>query len=213
MRRSGVPIQNLIFDLGNVIVDLDIQASEDLFFKHTGISFMTARGSDLKTFDDYECGLIPEAVFLNHFLKKSHKLQAGDMISAWNAMLVDIPLQRVLMLKKLSTKYRVYILSNTNETHIRWVDRYLQERYEMKSFDEVVHKAFYSHQLHARKPDVEIYQKVIARTGVVPNETLFFDDNEMNVMAAHTLGVHAEIVSPGDEIVDLLPEILIKYGS
>ena len=123
---AKVIIKNLIFDLGNVIIDLDFAASENLLKEMVDISFLNPGQEDLAVFLDFECGQIPEAVFLNHFLKKSGgKAQAIDFIKAWTAMLANIPLERLLMLQSLRDKFQVLLLSNTNETHIRWVDQYI----------------------------------------------------------------------------------------
>ena len=204
-------IKNLIFDLGNVIVDLDLETSEELLRQLTGISWLNANAADLEIFLDFECGRIEEALFLNYLIDRSqNKVQAIDLIKAWNAMLVDIPLQRLLMLKHLKKEYQVYLLSNTNETHIRWVDQYLKTNYKISSLSDVVHTAFYSHELLCRKPDQEIYHQVLDRAGIKAEESVFFDDNHENIAAAHDLGIISIWVDPKDEITTVVPSILAE---
>lgn len=202
-------IKNLIFDLGNVIVDLDLIASERLLQQLTGISWLNARAQDLEIFLDFECGRIPEALFLNYLIGQSKNgVQAIDLIKAWNAMLIDIPLQRLLMLKRLMKDYQVFLLSNTNETHIRWVDQYLKVNYKINNLTEVVHAAFYSHELLCRKPEKEIYQQVLDRANIKAEESVFFDDNHENIAAAQEMGIISVKVDPADEITTIVPSIL-----
>jgi putative hydrolase of the HAD superfamily len=206
-------IKNLIFDLGNVIIDLDFAASENLLKEMSPISFINPDQDDLAVFLEFECGQIPEAVFLNYFLKKSRSnAQAIDFIKAWTAMLANIPLERLTMLESLREKFQVLILSNTNETHIRWVDQYLKENYRIPSLSSVVDFAFYSHDLKSRKPQREIYQKMLDLAQIDPTESIFFDDYYDNILAAEEMGIHGFHVSPQEEIIDLVPKALLLYS-
>lgn len=206
-------IKNLIFDLGNVIIDLDFSASESKLQELVQVSFVNPSPEDLTIFLDFECGRISEVIFLNYLIRRSGgKAQAVELIHAWSAMLAQIPLQRLLMLKKLKKHYQVYILSNTNETHIRWVDQHLQYHYQIPGLSDLVHHAFYSHDLKSRKPDLEIYLKMLEIAAIKPEESLFFDDMEANIRAAKSLGIHTHLISPEEEIIDVLPEVLALYS-
>src|SRR5688572_10727692 len=116
--------RNLLFDLGNVIIDLDVDGAFEKLEK------LFRSDADKKIIDkallDYECGRISTDIFINKFLSQSHgKVQALDIIEAWNSMLVGIPAYRLQMLRMLRQKYNVYLLSNTNALHLEWVHRYL----------------------------------------------------------------------------------------
>lgn len=207
------PIKNLIFDLGNVIIDLDFPASESMLQELVPVSFVNPSPEDLTVFLDFECGRISEVIFLNYLIRRSGgKAQAVDLIQAWTAMLAQVPLQRLIMLKKLKKHYQVYILSNTNETHIRWVDQYLQKHYQISALSDLVHYAFYSHDLKSRKPDREIYMKMLEMAAIKPEESLFFDDMEANIQSAKSLGIHTHLIAPQEEIIDILPEVLALYS-
>jgi len=204
-------IKNLIFDLGNVIIDLDFHATESRLHLLTGISFINASSEDQVVFDDFECGRIPEEIFLNYLIRKSNgKAQAIDLIQTWNAMLGNLPKERLMMMKSLMKDYRVYILSNTNETHIRWVDNYLASNYGIKNLSEVCHHAFYSQDLKCRKPEVEIYEKVMGIANIEAHESIFFDDNQENIRAAKRAGLHGVLVDPLDEILRIVPATLAE---
>ena len=203
------PIENVIFDLGNVIVDLNMPRAEAMLQELAGLSFMHAQGKDLDIFLQFESGLISEAIFLNYILSKSSRsVQAIDIIRAWNAMLGDIPLRRLEMMKKLQDRYRVYILSNTNETHIRYTQQHISTHYGASGFEAYVHHPFYSHDLKCRKPDAIIYEKVMEHAGIEPATTLFFDDHPDNIAAAQQAGIQAMLVDPNDEIIDIIEQVL-----
>jgi glucose-1-phosphatase len=205
-------IKNLIFDLGNVIIDLDFAASEKLLQEMVDVSFLSPDRDDLELFLDFECGRISEGVFLNYLIRKSAgKAQAVDLIRAWTAMLANIPYQRLTMLRDLREQYRVFLLSNTNETHIRWVDHYLRENYQIPGLSSLVHHAFYSHELKSRKPEEEIYRKMLDIAGINPQESLFFDDHPANIQAAREMGIHGYLVPPDDEIIEIVPRALALY--
>ena len=203
------PIENVIFDLGNVIVDLNMPRAEAMLQELAGLSFMHAKGKDLEIFLQFESGLISEAIFLNYILGKSPRsVQALDIIRAWNAMLGDIPLRRLQMMKELQDRYRVFILSNTNETHIRYTRQHISTHYGASGFEAYVHHPFYSHDLKCRKPDAIIYEKVMEHAGIEPATTLFFDDHPDNIAAAQKAGIQAMLVDPNDEIIDIIEQVL-----
>lgn len=205
-------VKNLIFDLGNVIIDLDFEASESKLLSLANVSFIKPSQEDLQIFFDFECGHIPEAIFLNYLIGKSGgRAQAIDLIHAWTAMLAKIPYQRLMMLQSLRRQYRVFLLSNTNETHIRWVDQFLKDNYRINRLADLVDQAFYSHDLRTRKPEPEIYHKMLKLAGIKPEESLFFDDYAINIESARQVGIHGHLVSPQDEIIEIVPQVLAQY--
>ena len=109
-----------MFDLGNVIFDLDIEKTRQSFEK------MFRKDADKKILDkvfiDYECGRVSSDIFINTLLSQSNRnIQAVDIIDAWNSMLIGIPEYRLDMLLKLRERFNVFLLSNTNEIHLEWV--------------------------------------------------------------------------------------------
>ena len=71
-----------------------------------------------RTFDLFETGKISSAEFRDYvrsFLGDQFKDDEIDQ--AWNAMLLDLPLERITMLERLKAHYRIYLFSNTNAIH------------------------------------------------------------------------------------------------
>jgi putative hydrolase of the HAD superfamily len=201
-------ITTIIFDLGGVIIDLDVSRTINRFSALSG--FPTEKVKELyKTqpvFHELEKGLITD----EDFRQAVRSLFNADSVSdisiddAWNAMLLSIPLQRLNLLRKLKDRYRVMILSNTNCIHVRDIhDRILPAIAGVTSFDSFVHKVYYSCDLKMRKPDSEIYQFVLDDYNLRPGETIFLDDNTDNVMGAERLGINVKHIPDANVLYEL----------
>ncbi len=197
-------IRHIIFDLGNVLIDLDIAATERrlraLLGRHFRASFV--RNEQEGLFEAYEKGLIPEADFFAELRRLAKaEVSVAQLKDAWNAMLLGFPLDRLLWVEELRTRYRTYVLSNTNETHLEWVYRHLRDDYGISDYEErFFDKVWYSHRVHLRKPEPEIYGHVLEDGDLDPAETLFVDDNPVNVEAARAAGIHAVHNPPGTDV-------------
>ena len=197
-------VRNLMFDLGNVIFDLDIEKTRQSFEK------MFRKDADKKILDkvfiDYECGRVSSDIFINTLLSQSNRnIQAVDIIDAWNSMLIGIPEYRLDMLLKLRERFNVFLLSNTNEIHLEWVRRHVQKVHRVRDFEErYFDKAFYSHLVGDRKPLPSIFKHVIDEVFMTPALTLYMDDLQENIDTAKKLGFHTYLVKEGEEIAEYL---------
>ena len=193
-------IRNLVFDLGNVIVDIDLDGA------HARLRSLYRSGADeeliAKAFVDYECGRLSTDLFINTLLNQcDRKYQALDIIEAWNSMLIGIPKHRLDMLKQLKRNYNVYALSNTNALHLEWMRRYVRKAYDVENFDTYYFDiAYFSHLVGDLKPNPSIFKFIRDDAGMMPQVTLFMDDIQKNVEAAANLGFQTHLVIPGDEI-------------
>jgi glucose-1-phosphatase len=196
-------IRNIIFDLGGVLVDLDFMGPIKEFSK---------LGANQEQFDYHdvisdpvflymEMGLITPAEFRDHIRQKLKKneLTDGEIDHAWCSLLGSVPAQKVALLQHLGTKYRLFLYSNTNAIHIG----YFKERFFSEhavEFESLFEKAFYSHDIHDRKPQLSGYEKVFAGSGIVPQETLFVDDFIQNIEAARSAGMQVYHYTPGTDL-------------
>ncbi len=207
-------IKNIIFDLGNVIIDLDLARTESEFEALLGSDYRLAlQKHNLQTvFERYETGMIDENTFLNAMQQAAlpKVVQKTDIINAWNAMLLTIPAARFDMLLQLKQHYRVFLLSNTNKTHLDWVYNYLKTTYDIHDFEiRYFHKDYYSHLIHLRKPNVDIYEYVLQDANLKANESVFIDDVAANIEGAKLAGLHTIHHVVGAEIVDVM-EVFLK---
>lgn len=198
-------IKNILFDLGGVILDIDVQATlkgfYDLGFPPELLQYPTNMNSDL--FFRYETGKIDTIEFRNE-LRKFTGLEFSDeaMDEAWNAMIVRIPEDRTRLLEKLGDKYKLYMLSNTSPLHVPVFEQMYLEK-AGKDMKEIFKKIYYSYEIGWHKPDKEAWEFVINDAGIVPEETLFLDDNIHNVKASQELGFQAIHIHERTRLTDL----------
>lgn len=191
-------IKNIIFDFGDIFINLDKKATYKELEK-LGVSEISDEMMEVA--HEYEKGLISTDEFIA-FFSVQFKIPKQDLVRAWNAVLLDFPLTRLAFLRALSKrkKYRLFLLSNTNELHISWI----QENWGTKLYTEFKNcfEQFYlSHEIHFRKPDAAIYKFVLNENNLIAKETIFIDDVEENTIAANALGIHTWNLIPGKEDV------------
>lgn len=190
-------IKTIIFDFGDVFLNLDKPATARELDKLEISHFSEEM---LKQNKLYEKGLISSEEFVSGYCESFPKLTSEAFTSSWNAILVDFPQHRLEFLKKLKKEgdYQLILLSNTNHIHIDWVKQNIPFFGEFKNcFD-----AFYlSQEINLRKPDAEIYQYVLEKHDLKPEETLFIDDTAENTDAAAQLGIHTWNIDPAKEDV------------
>lgn len=200
-------IKNIIFDLGNVLLDLDWARVERAFREMLREEYEAAlaRYEAERLFLQLETGKITPEAFLTRMRQVSGRpLREEEIINSWNAILVELPKRRLDWLRSLGDHYSLYLLSNTNAIHIEWLHGHLQRTADMtiQDFEGLFVKSYYSHEINLRKPDREIYEFVIADAGLPPAETLFVDDTEENILSARKTGLQTLHHRAGTEVIE-----------
>ena len=204
-------IKNIIFDIGGVIINLDTTATIKAFVDMGINDFATiySQLSQTNLFDQFDKGLITENYFFNSIKNQFDlKKPLHDLEKAWNAMLLDFPKQRLDSLKKYKESHRTFLLSNTNETHIREFHRTLHQNYGMRDLDQFFEKVYFSCRVNMRKPDKEIFELVLKQNQLDPAETLFIDDTIHHVEGAKRVGLHAVLLKKDEEFEGVLKRLL-----
>lgn len=194
-------IKNIIFDFGDIFINLDKEAT----YRAMATLGVTEISQEMmRVYYRYEKGLMTTDAFIGFFYEKFN-IPKEKLIDAWNAILLDFPQKRLDFLKSLanSKKYRLFLLSNTNDLHISWVQNSLGDQFYTE-FKNSFEKFYLSHEINFRKPDVEIYEFVLEENNLIANETLFVDDLKENTEAAKTLGIHTWNLIPENEDVTQL---------
>ena len=196
-------VKNIFFDLGGVLIDLDKACCLNEF-QQLGIQKIEEQiGHSFKSgpFVQLEEGTITPAEFRNEIRKMTDKPVTDDEIDhAWNAFLLEISPVKLELLMKLRKDYRVFMLSNTSQIHFEYIKLHDFNGKNGRSIDDYFEKCYLSYELHLSKPDKAIFEAVIADSGVLPQESLFLDDNRQNIETAQSLGFRTYLVD-GDEYI------------
>ena len=186
-------IKNIIFDLGGVILNIDYHLTSKAF-QALGIAnfdeiYSQAQQSDL--FDLLETGKITPTNFRSQ-IRKITGLQLSDeqIDSAWNAMLLDLPKERIDILQAAKQQYRTFLLSNTNAIHLEAYTEELQRVHKISGLEELFEKEYFSHTLGMRKPHPETFAEVLKLQGLKAEETVFIDDSYQHLEGAKKAGIN-----------------------
>ena len=187
-------IKNIIFDFGAVIYDIDADRTIEAFkalhiTKFDSFQTFLLSHTNENLFIDIETGKISPKEFRDAIRSWSDTNVTDKVIDlAWNAMLVGFVKERLDLLCELKSKYRTFLLSNTNIIHWEYFSKQLQA-FGFSGLHELFEKDYYSHELGMRKPDMKIFKYVLTNSNIKAHETLFLDDNQMNIEAAKMLGI------------------------
>ena len=198
--------KNIIFDLGNVLLNLDFDASIEAF-KKLGLDNKVVDKKQAYSdpvFYELETGNISAKEFRKQIREILNNPDATDqqIDDAWTAMILNIPAERVQTVQQLRNNYNIYLFSNTNEIHVKKLHRQFKSEHGIE-FSSLFLKDYYSHEIHERKPDLNSYKKVIELSGVNPEETLFVDDLEKNILGAQKAGIKTFWLKPEMEMTKI----------
>jgi len=185
--------KNILFDLGGVILDINIQATLKLFYEMGFPSEMLQFPNSMNTdvYFKYQTGKLDTGQFRDEIRKTSGVDMTNQALDdAWNAMIVRFPKERVELLKVLSKRYNLYMLSNTSALHVQVFEKMFLDL-AGESMHKIFKKIYYSHEIGWHKPDKEAWEYVIKDSGIKAEETLFLDDDIHNIKASQELGFQA----------------------
>ena len=204
-------IKNIIFDLGGVILDLNYQATIDAFVE-MGIkdfSNLYSQKEQKQIFDDFEIGKITSNQFISSIQSLSQNSISKDkIITAWNAMLLEINPKKLDYLLSIKERFRIFLLSNTNEIHISKFEAGLAKKNELKKFYTCFEKVHYSSRLSLRKPNVDCFKTVLEINNLNASETIFIDDSIQHIEGAKNCGIKGYLFPQNYTIQDWLPDII-----
>ena len=182
-------ITTIIFDLGGVILNLD-QDRTLRAFKRLGVDLEDI--NEMSTiFSDFEVGKINANDFRQAIMTHlKGNATENEIDAAWNAMLLDLPTERLTYLKFLRKNFNVHLLSNTNSIHIDAFNKYLLDEHPNLDWYAQFDKVYYSYEIGLRKPNKDIYEFVIQENNLKPHECLFIDDLKANLNGAGHVGMH-----------------------
>ncbi|WP_428660804.1 HAD family hydrolase [Runella sp.] len=202
-------IKNIIFDLGDVILNIDVPRAAHSFAELSNQSLedvhLLIQQNDV--FKKFETGNLTPHAFrsLIRELFQSSDWSDHSIDTAWNSLLLDIPIDRIQKIQELAQKgYRLFLLSNTSSIHIDEVNAILFRTAAIENLGHLFEKLFLSYEMGVMKPSPDIYKSVLSIAGIEADETLFLDDNLDNIRAAGECGIHTIHVQKPTSIVEYL---------
>ena len=199
-------LKNIIFDLGGVLLNIDYNKTK-LSFEELGFNdfdHMYSQYSADMLFSDLETGKISNEHFSDYLVKKAAgKINAAQISTAWNAMLLDFRLDSLAFLEELAKKYTLYLLSNTNSIHLQAFGQIFTKATGKASLNDYFTKAYYSNEVGLRKPNEDIFEFVLQDAGIKAEESLFIDDSWNNIDTAKKMGFKTHLLLAGERIEQL----------
>ncbi len=193
-------ITTILFDFGDIFLNLEKEA-QILAFKKLGLS---GPNEELVAANDlFEKGKISELQFIETFNKFIPNASVDEIRTAWNTIIGEFPLYRLEFLQLLSRKYKLFLLTNTDEIHISRFEHNVGISF-FSDFYQCFEKVYYSYEMGMRKPEPAIFNYILNKHDLSPKRTLFVDDKKENTDAAASLGIHVWNLQVGQEdVVDL----------
>jgi putative hydrolase of the HAD superfamily len=192
----------ILCDLGGVLIKLNwLEKAKKIFYPEVSPDVLKQKWLALKSSQRFECGQIDLTQFLSELesevaLKISKEELKEDFLNIIGPEKENCP----QILDKLNEYGTLALLSNTNKAHIDYLKTY---SHILNKFEHV----FLSYELKTMKPSPEIYNKVIQKLGVKPQEILFFDDSLENIESAKAMGINAFQVFSPSEILEIVKNL------
>lgn len=191
-------IKNIIFDFGDVFINLDKQV---IFREMEKFGGSTELAPEIFALNDaFEIGAMSPGEFIKNLGAAYPQAGPDDITRIWNSMLLDFPDERLEFIETMASEgnYRLFLLSNTNALHIPHVEKRMGSE-KFRRFKNSFEKFYLSHEINLRKPDPEIYEFVLNENGLKAEETFFIDDTKENTDAAEKLGIRCWHLQVGKE--------------
>lgn len=197
-------IRYIVFDFGAVIINIDVPLTYKAFATLSGKTENEVKHlfEQQGAYGQYEIGKLDDAGFRT-LIRDTLQLDLTDeeVDATWNTLLLDVPEERVTLLRHLANDYPIYLLSNTNPIHIRECREIIKRQHGIDNFRTLFTKTYMSYEIGLLKPDAEIYHYVMNDIGCKPEEILFLDDNLKNIEGASALGIHTRLITQEQDVI------------
>lgn len=196
-------INTIIFDFGAIFINLEKEKSIEEFKKlglHEPNQDLIAKNAL------FEKGEINEIEFIESFQKYLPNASIEDIVKAWKSVIGEFPLARLEFLQMLTSKYRLFLLTNTDSIHINHFEHKVGMSF-YTDFYRCFEKVYFSYEMGMRKPDLDIFKTLIRERQLSPKRTLFVDDKKENTDAAESLGMQVwNLIEGQEDVVDLFSQ-------
>ncbi|HAB73419.1 glucose-1-phosphatase [Pantoea septica] len=182
-----------IFDLGNVIVDIDFNRVLGVWsdLGRVPLALLQGRFQMDEAFEQHERGEISDEHFAAELCERLDiALSYEQFVAGWQAVFMGARADTLALMNQLRADgHRVVILSNTNKLHTEfWPTQYPEVRAAADAI-------YLSQELGMRKPEARIFEHVLQQEGYRADQAIFFDDNADNIAGAEALGIRSVLVT------------------
>ena len=202
--------KTVIFDMGGVLVDLDIEDCKNVFRQelgYAGIDQIIDACHQKGIYGDLEEGTLAADDFRSIVLSESRPgVSPEEVDRAMSHILVGIAPHKVELLKRMAGKYDLCMLSNNNPICLPFSKKMFEDA--GIPLEKVFRKCYMSFEMKALKPSEAFYKAVLADIGRPSEELIFIDDSQKNVDGAIAAGMPAVYYEPGTDLSALLAEVL-----
>lgn len=199
-------IKNIIFDLCGPVITIDLNLMNNKFFD------FGVRGTDNPYKTLYKAGVTKafekNQITVDEFCDEVRKvldtpLTDMQILEAWNTLIVVAPMEHAVLLKRLSHRYNLYLLSNSDVVNADYFRKYVGENMGQDLFQTVFRKVFFSCELGLRKPDPAVFQTILIKEKLRAAETLLIDDCKKHTEGASFAGLNIIWLEKGKDISEL----------
>lgn len=190
-------IKNIIFDMGGVIININYHLTAQAFEKLgvNGFDKIFAQVQQMGFIDDFEMGKVSPAEFRNLIREATNQNFSDAQIDkAWNSLILDMPLSRIRILEKAKNDFNIFLLSNNNAIHYRFLSKKFESLYPILQLESLFQKTYYSHLIGMRKPNANAFNLVIQENNLTASETLFIDDSPQHIEGGVKCGLNTFFV-------------------
>ena len=202
--------KTVIFDMGGVLVDLDIEDCKKVFRQdlgYAGIDNIIDACHQKGIYGDLEECTLSAEDFRKIVLAESNPgTLESEVDRAMSHILVGIAPHKVELLKRMAGKYDMCMLSNNNPICLPYSSKMFDDA--GIPLDQVFRKCYMSFEMKALKPSEAFYKTVLADIGRAPEDVIFIDDSQRNVDGAIAAGMPAVYYEPGTDLSALLAQVL-----
>ena len=199
-------IRNVIFDLGGVLVDLDIERCRAAFralgMPEVARIIDTSHPAEMLGRLERGDSSVHEACDAMRALSGRPEVSDERIAEAYGAFLTGVPVARLRMTDELRRRgLRTYVLSNNNPMAMQVIRRmFAADGHPMEYYFD---RIYLSYELRELKPSEAIFRRMIDDSGMIPGESLFIDDSERNLATARELGFGVYCPVPGEDFSHL----------
>lgn len=199
-------IKNIIFDLCGPIITIDLNMMNAKFFEF-GVC-----GIDNPYKTLYKAGVTKafekNQITIDEFCDEVRKvldtpLSDVQILEAWNTLIVAAPMEHAMLLKRLSNRYNLYLLSNSDVVNADYFRKYVGANMGNDLFQTAFRKVFFSCELGLRKPEPAVFQTILVKEKLRATETLLIDDCKKHTEGASFAGLNTIWLEKGKDVSEL----------